>query len=129
MNQYKLASYIPVTTVPVDVKGKETVQLLDYLASSMNNPQFRLSKQIPNSTPEMITPKYEYSPEIMSYDKYGSEYLWWFLCRYNGIIHPLHPVLGFVAGNWVNVPSVADATKWLKTIGLDQQQISRLVRV
>lgn len=129
VDRNKIITYLPVATVPVGNKGRTTEQVLDYISSRLNDPQMRLSRAIPYSKPELITPKYAWSPEIMSYDKYGTEYLWWFLCRYNAIIHPLHPRMGFVPGNTVNVPAPADVVKWLKSLDLTTTETNRIVTV
>lgn len=96
----------------------------------MNAQLNRISAFISYSRPRMIGPEYQWRPDILADDVYGgSGYGWWIICRYNAVIHPLHPTLGFYPGKIIKVPEATDVLRWLKALGVSTTTANQIVTV
>lgn len=112
----KIVSYLS-TNVIVDDVGNES-NVLDYMASIINNEQYRLRDVLPNYKRILITSRHVWSPELLAYDLYGTEKLNWLINRYNGMMNPLHPTLGFCIGNLILYPLPTDVANFLKALNV-----------
>jgi hypothetical protein len=81
-----------------------------YYSTSQNNGYLDVIsfRTIPASTDDLLyqlDKKYEYRPELLSYDAYGDVDLWWvFAVRNKNIIQD--PVFDMVAGLKIYIPSL-----------------------
>lgn len=129
-NIFLQRTYLPFQILPASASKGETQVVLDYLSSPMNTQQNRITSIITYSNPTMIGPEYQWRPDILADDVYGgSGFGWWIICRYNAVIHPLHPTLGFYPGKIINVPSAQDVLNWLKQLGVSTSTANQIVTI
>ncbi|VOH56139.1 hypothetical protein MIJ3_00396 [Pseudomonas phage vB_PaeM_MIJ3] len=64
-------------------------------------------KILPNITDELIViaPKYDQRPDLLSYDLYGTEELWWVFAVRN-MDELIDPIYDFIAGKSIYAPTI-----------------------
>jgi len=65
-----------------------------------------------NDTKYIIQPQYQYRPDLLSYDLYGSPKLWWVFAQRNMDILK-DPVFDFVAGTEIFLPRESKLREFL----------------
>ena len=60
----------------------------------------------------VITPVYEYRPDLLAYDLYGDSRLWWVFAQRNPN-RLKDPLFDFVTGVGIYLPTSANLTQWL----------------
>jgi len=123
----KMRDFLETTVVTDKVTRMQSVYL-DYLSSAMNNPRHRIQRLIPEYEPRVILPEYEFSPDLLSEDVYGTNEKWWVILRYNGICNIFHPTTGFVANRLIKIPNAKAVDSWLDRISsnLDEKRLAQL---
>jgi hypothetical protein len=58
-----------------------------------------------NTQKFVLTTKYSFRPDLISYYFYQNPMLGWYICEYNGIIDPFDPEEGLYAGRLITIPS------------------------
>ena len=117
MSTYKRINFLPVVTFQEGLANKER---LDFLSATY----LKIFRRLRLDTYYTVEGIYDSHPELLSYQLYGTPYLWWVLCFYNGIIDPITEI---VSGKELKIPTLDSIEGALQ--GLEKSSVGTIVTI
>lgn len=71
----------------------------------LNVKEIGISEQTSSMKKFVITNRYEFRPDLLSYFFYQNPLLGWYICEYNNIVDPFDPEEGLYSGRLISIPS------------------------
>ena len=73
--------------------------------TGLNVKQITFDEQTGTAKQFVISNRYEFRPDLLSYFFYQTPLLGWYICEYNGIIDPFDVNEGLYTGRLISIPS------------------------